>query len=92
MRAAHQRIGLHLSVFRLEHEVFDGLPVVQDHLGFQRVLAIGGLAEFDQAFGVQAALGVAFKVRRGPGEVDEQSVEDVFGEGARRGLISGGTA
>jgi hypothetical protein len=44
------------------HQVFDGLFVVQDHLGFQRILALSGLAEFDQALGVQTAVGVALQL------------------------------
>lgn len=50
----------------IAHQVFDGLLVVQDHLGFQRVLALGGLAELDQALGVEAAVGVALQLRRSP--------------------------
>jgi len=33
---------------RVVHQIFDGGLVIEDHLGFQGILALGGLAEFDQ--------------------------------------------
>jgi hypothetical protein len=53
--------GVTLGVRGVEHQVFNGLLVVQDHLGFQRVLAFGGLAEFDEPLGVEPAVGVALQ-------------------------------
>jgi hypothetical protein len=85
-------VGLHTRVVGAEHQVFDGLLVVQDHLRFQRILAFGSLAERDQPLGVQAAVGVALQLRRGPRQVDQQAVEHVPGESARGGLRGGRAA
>ena len=70
------------------HQIFDGRLVVQDHLGFQRILALGGLAEFDQPLGIETAVGVALQLRGCPGQINQQAVEDVAGKGARWGLVA----
>jgi len=43
------------------YQVFDGCLVVEDHLGFQGILALGSLSEFDQPFSIELAISVAFQ-------------------------------
>lgn len=56
--------------------------VVQDHLRFVGVLALGFLAELNQPLGIKPAVGVALESARCPGEIDEKATEDVTREGA----------
>ena len=58
-------IGRDLRLTWIEHQVFNGLFVVQDHLGFQRGVALSGLAEFDESLGVEPAVGVAQRLGNG---------------------------
>lgn len=53
-------VRCHSSMLRIEHQVLDRLLVIQDHLGFQHVLAFGCLAIGDQPLGIQPAVGIAF--------------------------------
>ena len=71
----------------IAHQVFNGILVVQDHLGFQCTLTLSDLAEFDQAFGVQTAISVALKLRRGPGKINQQAVENIACKGACGGMV-----
>ena len=59
---SNDAIGRQLGVCRVEHQVINGLLVVQNHLGFQRVLAFGGLAKLDQPLCIQPAVGVALQL------------------------------
>ena len=57
-----ERAGLGARMFGSEHQILDGLLVVQDPLRLQRILAFGRLAVLDQSFGVQTAVGVALQM------------------------------
>jgi hypothetical protein len=59
--------------------------VVEDHLGFALVLALGELPEGDEVLGVQPCVGIPFKAAGGPRQVDQESIENLTGKG------SGGT-
>ncbi len=57
-------------------EHFDGRLVVQDHLRFQRILSLGGLAQFEQALGFEQRIGIAFQATGVPGKVNQQTAVD----------------
>lgn len=81
----------HQLVGRVDQELDGGL-VVQDHLGLGGVFAFGRLPFFDELPGVEQRIGVPLQVRRGPGEVDQQSVQDVARVGSRRAFRVGRAA
>ena len=58
--------------------------VVEDHLRFESLLALGFLVQFDQAFGIEQRIGVALEAARVPGQIDQQPVQDLPGVGAGR--------
>jgi hypothetical protein len=66
--------------------------VIQDHLGFLRVLALGLLAELDESLCIEPAVRIAFEAARRPGKVDEESIENVARECARCTLGNDGLA
>ena len=76
----------------LVNEQFDGCLVVQDHLRFPRVLALGGFAQLQQTLGFQQGVGVAFQTAGVPGQVDQQAAVDRPGVGTRWVLAVGRTA
>ncbi len=47
------RVAVETDFVGLLDEQFNSRLVVQDHLRFQRILALGGLAQFEQALGFQ---------------------------------------
>jgi hypothetical protein len=58
--------------------------MIENHLGFEPLLALRLLAEIDQAFGVEKRIGVALQAARIPGQVDEKPVQYLFSIRARR--------
>jgi hypothetical protein len=59
----NDNLGIYTCVFSVAHQIFNSRFMVEDHLGFQRILAFGGLTEFNQAFDIKAAVGVSFQFR-----------------------------
>ena len=55
-------LGIDANLFGVTNQIFNGGLVVQDHLGFQRILARCRLTEFDQSFGVEPGIGVTFQM------------------------------
>jgi hypothetical protein len=70
------------------HQQLNRSFVVQDHLRLQRVFAFGGFAQCQQAFGLKKRVRVAFQTAGVPGQIDQQTIENLPGVGAGRTLAS----
>ena len=73
----------------LIHQQFDGRLVIQDHLRFLRVPALGALAPLQQQLRFEQVVGITLQAAGIPGQIDEQAVIDLPCMGARRALLVG---
>ena len=62
----HQGVAVELGGVDVFHQQLNRRLVVQDHLGFERGLAVCRLAMLDQLARIKARVGVAFQVARCP--------------------------
>src|SRR5438093_195398 len=53
------------------------LLVVQNHLRLQGILAFGGLSQCEEALCVEQRIGIALQTARIPGQVNQQTAEDL---------------
>jgi len=72
-----QGVAVEADVLRLLDQHLDRRLVVEDHLRLELILALGSLSELDQVLGVEQAVGIALQAAGGPGQVDQQAVEDL---------------
>ena len=54
-------IAVEPDLLRLAYKEFDGILMIEDHLRFDLILALGLLAKIDQTLGVEQRIRVSFK-------------------------------
>src|SRR5437867_2245015 len=70
-------VTIEADLSSLLDQEFDRLLVVQNHLRLQGLLAFGLLALGEEALGVEQRIGIALQTAGIPGQVNQQTAEDL---------------
>ena len=75
-------VAVESDLLRRIDQKLDRVLVVEDHLRFEPCLPVRFFADIQEALGFEQRIGVALEAARVPGQVDQQSVQDLPGVGA----------